>query len=138
MNVNVSTLSTQALRRELDRRQSVLGQLQARREQLMQELAVVDTEITELGGDVSGAAANSRGAAPRATRTLPKNDVSLPDALAAAVEVRAIVSPAEAAELVRKNGYVTTSVKFAQIVAGTLAKDRRFKRLERGQYERVS
>jgi len=62
----------------------------------------------------------------------------LADAIAAAVEVRAQITPAEAAELVRSNGYVTNASKFTMTVANALAKDKRFRRLARGVYERIA
>ena len=71
-------------------------------------------------------------------RRRARNDISLGDALAGAMEVRAVVSPAEAAELVRSNGYKTNARNFAMMVSNTLAKDKRFKRISRGQYERVA
>ena len=36
------------------------------------------------------------------------------------------------------NGFKTTSSRFNMMVSNTLAKDPRFKRVSRGQYERVS
>ena len=137
VNVNFAKLSTVDLHRELERRQKSLEQLQNRRQQLRQELAAVDQQIAELGGTTDAPETRARPASSRQGRELPRNSVNLPDAIAMAVEVGATVSPTEAAELVRKNGYVTTAKNFGQIVAQALAKDGRFKRLERGQYERV-
>jgi len=54
-----------------------------------------------------------------------------------AVEPRATVTPAEAAQLVRSNGYQSTAKNFGMVVANALAKDARFARRGRGHYERV-
>ena len=64
--------------------------------------------------------------------------MTLGDALAHSMDIRAQVSPAEASQLVVANGYKTTSKHFNMMVSNTLAKDPRFKRVSRGQYERVS
>jgi hypothetical protein len=49
-----------------------------------------------------------------------------------------VVSPIEASKLVKANGYKTTSRTFNISVSQALAKDKRFKRVGRGQYEKVS
>ena len=53
------------------------------------------------------------------------------------MDVRAVVSPKEAGALVLSNGYNTTSKTFNMMVSNALATDTRFKRIGRGQYERV-
>ena len=63
--------------------------------------------------------------------------MSLPEALVQACEVGAVVSPSEAAQLVQANGFKTTSKNFNMMVSNALAKDKRFKRIGRGQYERI-
>ena len=65
-------------------------------------------------------------------------EITLSDAMAMAVEVRATVTPTEVAQLVQANGYRSTSKNFAMMVANALAKDKRFRRLSRGQYERIA
>ncbi len=59
------------------------------------------------------------------------------DAIVAAMEVGAVVSPKEAAELVLTNGFQTTSKNFNMMVSNALAKDKRSKRQGPGQYERI-
>jgi len=132
-------ISTEELRQELVRRQKRLASLTAQREKLTQQLADVNAEIASLGGGVVPLPdLPRRSGATGVRRARAHNDISLPDAIAMAVEVRATVTPAEAAELVRANGYQTTARNFGILVAHTLAKDPRFKRVERGRYERVS
>ncbi len=134
-------ISTEDLRQELVRRQKRLNALLAHRDRLTRQLDEVNGEIGALGGSLGAAVAAPRRlpaepGAPRRARA--RNEVILPDAIALAVEVRATVTPAEAAELVKANGYQTTAQNFGILVAHTLAKDARFKRVERGRYERVS
>ena len=68
----------------------------------------------------------------------PKNTVTLSIAIAMAVEPGTVVTPAGVADLVKKNGYITTSETFAQSVAGALSKHTGFTRVGRGKYERVA
>jgi len=138
----LKSLSTSELRRELERREKNASKLQAKRDKLLQELNALDAELASLGG----ARGRSRGrsstgrAGPRASATgrrRARNEMSLPDAIAHAMEVRAVVSPQEAAELVKKNGFKTTSKNFNMMVSNALSKDKRFRRVARGQYERI-
>ena len=131
----LKSLSTQDLQKELARRQKGASKLMARRAKLLKEIEAIDAELEFLGD--AGATKGSRGrvGAPRGKRA--RNKMSLPDAIAAAMEMRAVVSPKEAAELVRANGFKTTSKNFNMMVSNALAKDKRFKRIGRGQYERI-
>ncbi len=138
---SLASLSMDELRSELQRRSRELDRLTARRDRLLTELAEIDHEIGSLGGSggqpgrTGGSAAPRRSGGPRAPRA--SNEVSLPDAIALAVEVHATITPSEAAEMVLKNGYRSNAKNFKMMVANALAKDERFKRLARGQYERV-
>ncbi len=129
----LKNLSTSDLRRELERRSRSSGKLQKRRQKLMEEIGAIDAELAALGEAVGSAASNS-GTGPRRRA---RNKVSLPDAIAQSMEVGAVVSPKEASELVQANGYKTNSASFNMMVSNALSKDKRFKRLGRGQYERI-
>jgi hypothetical protein len=131
--MNLKNVDTHALAAELARRQRTVRKLAARRQRLAKELARVDAELEALGQ-----AAPARAGKAPAPRQRARNDVSLADALAAAMEVRAVVSPSEAATLVRRNGYKSTARNFGMLVSNALSKDQRFKRVARGQYERVA
>ena len=129
------TLSTEELQAELNRRQGSTGRLQAKRDQLAQQIADIDAELRALGHE------------PRRMLTQPlasngrrraHNDVSLPDAIAKATEIGATASPSEMAKMVKDNGYKSHARNFNMMVSNAMAKDRRFKRLGRGQYERIS
>lgn len=135
--MNLKKITTAELTAEIARREKNRSKLEARRKTLLAELAEIDAELGEAPrrrGRKPGPKAGSGGGGRRRA----KNDISLGDALAQAMEVRAVVSPSEAAEYVKKNGYKTTSKNFNMMVSNALAKDPRFKRLSRGQYERVS
>jgi hypothetical protein len=137
----LESLSTEDLQRELDRRQGELKRMVGRRERLAQQLAELDAQIKALGGEPGSARGERRPeharAIPRTPRVRSKNEITLSDAIALAVEVRATVTPTEVAQLVLANGYRSTSKNFAMMVANALAKDKRFRRLSRGQYERI-
>ena len=138
----LEALSTEQLTRELKRRQGMLRQLVSRRNHLLRQLKELDARIADLGGPSEAGlagSARSKGAvedSPRRTRA--RNAISLPEAIAMAVEVRATITPTEAARLVLHNGYRSTSKNFGMMVANALAKDSRFKRVSRGIYARVS
>lgn len=142
--MSLQDMSLTDLQNEIKRRQSQAAKLQGQRDRLAAEIAALDKDLAAFG--ISGTSIPTRrkvgrpagsGATGGTKRTRTNNSIALPDAIAAAMEVHAVVSPLEAAELVRKNGYVTTSKTFNMQVSNALAKDARFKRLSRGQYERV-
>lgn len=154
---SISQLTTDEIVAELDRRERRTRQLLSRQEALRTELAGLEQQLSDIGDSLPELEAAARalpaGRAPRAgaeaaepaaprprRRSGPRarNALSLADAIAAAVEVRAQITPAEAAELVRSNGYVTNASKFTMTVANALAKDTRFRRLARGIYERIA
>ncbi len=136
----LKSLSTADLQKELERREKGAHKLEARRKKLLKELEAIDQELAFLGNSGGKRGRRSSAAAPAAggKRRRARNEMSLPDAICAAMEVRATVSPKEAAELVRANGFKTTSKNFNMMVSNALAKDKRFKRIGRGQYERIA
>lgn len=62
-----------------------------------------------------------------------KNESTLPDALAAVLKGTTL-SVTEAAAAVQKGGYRTAAASFRTMVNVALIKDKRFKRVGRGQY----
>ncbi len=133
--MSLTKLTTADLKKELARREKGVTKLEKRRDKIAKELAAVEKDLAALGGRKPRG--GGRPAASTGRRTRAKNDISLPDAVAAAMEVGAVVSPKEAAALVLSNGYKTTSKTFGVQVSQALTKDKRFKRVGRGQYERV-
>jgi hypothetical protein len=115
-----SGMSTSELRAELDRRERSLASLVKKREKTAARLADIDREIVALGGE---ALAGRR----------PRNSKTLADALHA-VLTGATMGVTEVAEAVQQAGYHTTSPNFRTIVNQTLLKDKRIKRVARGQY----
>jgi hypothetical protein len=149
----LKSASTAALRRELDRRQRVASRIAAQRDRLTRKLSSLEAELADLGGVPQARRGRKPGTKPgrrpgrkpgrkptgrSGTRTRPKNELTLTDSIAAAMDKGAVVSPAEAAALVKSNGYKTTSKTFNISVSQALTKDKRFKRVGRGQYEKVS
>ena len=124
---------------EIDRRHARARALGAERERILAKMAALEAQMGIIASAVRSAAAPARPAvAARAGRQRAQNGISLADALAQAIEVRATISPAEAAQLVLSNGYLSTAKNFGMVVANALAKDKRFARRARGLYERVA
>ena len=131
----LKNLSTVDLQKELERRQKSGRKLESRRAKLVQEIAEIDAELGALG--IAPGAAPAAGRRSGGKRTRAKNAVSLPDAIASAMDIGAEASPSEMSALVQKNGYKTTAANFNMMVSNAMAKDERFKRLGRGLYKRV-
>jgi hypothetical protein len=141
----LSSMPTADLATDLARREKGAAKLQARRTKLLAELTGPEQELRGLGmldGKRTRGSGRPKAAgtasAPKATGKRPKNDSNLGDAIALAAEKGAVITPAEATELVLANGYKTTSKSFRVAVSTKLAQDRRFKRVGRGKYERVA
>jgi len=132
--MSLKTITTAELQAELARRQRATHGLAERRERLARELAAVESELALLTGQRRP---RVEAAPPGARPARAHNERSLPDALAAAVAPGRVVSPQEAAELVRQAGYASGARTFGMMVATALAKDARFRRLARGRYERT-
>jgi len=136
--MGLQSLSTADLLKELSRREKSAFKLEAQREKLLEEVEKINAELAlydvsaSLDSAASGTAAASIGKSRRA-----RNAVNLPDAITMAMEIGAVVSPSEASELVISNGFKTTSKRFNMMVSNALAKDKRFTRVSRGQYERI-
>lgn len=137
--MDLKGIPTSDLAAELERREKNKDALRKRREKLLQEIAFIDAQLGESSPVGNGRAPGRRRAANGGgPRKRARNEISLADALAQAMEVRAVVTPAEAAALVMQNGYQTSSKRFNMMVSNTLAKDERFRRVERGRYERIA
>jgi hypothetical protein len=123
---------------EIDRRHARAKVLLAERERILVQMAELEAEMgVAAPPDRAAVAADQPGPERGPRRQYATNSVSLADALAMAVEPRASVTPAEAAQLVLSNGYQSTAKNFGMVVANALAKDVRFARRGRGQYERL-
>ena len=137
--MTIGKASTAELLAEIKRREKGADKLRKRRDKILAELATIEAELSELGllDGPKGGRGGRRGRPAGSGGKRPKNSLSLPDALAACAEVGAVLSPAEAATLVKANGYKTVSKSFGAQVANALAKHDKFKKEGRGQYKRV-
>ena len=130
------TMTIAQLRAELAAREAQLEKLQARREDLVKQLAEVDRDIAALDGGGRRGPKPVAAKAPRASRrTLPKNVKPLieyvREALAEAkdgMRVRDIMAA------VQKAGYKTNSKDFYGVVA-TAVREGGFQKLSRGVYK---
>jgi len=138
-------LSIAQLKKELADREKAFTALEKQHAKLSKEIQAVEAKMKAIAGGGSGSGrvgrppsagkASTAGASGRRGRG--KNSMTLPDAIAAAMEIGAVVSPKEAGALVRANGYQTKSKTFGVQVATALAKDARFKKMGRAQYKRI-
>jgi hypothetical protein len=131
--------STDELRAELARRQREIEYLKLQHGALLRQVAELEAKMARLtpgGGGLSRGPRAPR--APRGPRAVPaENTLSLADAIAAAVNVGDVITPAQAGERVLASGYKSNAQRFGVLVATALAKDERFVRVGRGQYRRM-
>jgi len=118
-------VSTDALARELSRRQHAVRRLERRRDKIAGELEKIEKELAALGG--------LGGVSIGGVRKRPHNDANLADSLAEVLKNKTM-SVTGVADAVRQAGYRTSAANFRTIVNQTLIKDKRFKRVSRGQY----
>ena len=134
----LSEFSVAELLAEVDARRARASSLERERLRVRKEMTDIEFELEAMGITVdlvSNSPPKPAVSAQRQSRA--RNSVTLADAIAMAVEPRAVVSPAEVAKLVLSNGFVTNSKSFNVQVTNALSKDRRFRRIGRGQYERI-
>lgn len=116
----LEALTTAQLQAEIRRRQSGVQRLQRRREQLLKKLAEVEAQIAETG--------------PAAGSTRARNSKSLAKTLQEVMKGKTM-GVTEAADAVRKAGYVSSSVNFRSMVNQALLNNKgMFKKVDRGQY----
>ena len=128
----LAKVSSDALAQELDRRRKVASQMEAKRTNLLAEVAHLEAEIRGYGGSVGPARAGrgpAVGGSPRGGRSS-----TLAGALAALLKGRTM-SVTDMTGAVQKAGYRTNSPNFRTIVnAAVLSHKSLFKRVARGQY----
>lgn len=118
---SLENLSVSDLQAELNRRRRGVSRLERRREKLMAELADINAQIAEMGGTIGGSGGGRR------------NNMTLPDALHQVLS-GTTMSVTEAADAVRAAGYQSNAANFRTMVNQALLKDKRFKKVARGQY----
>lgn len=116
-------MSVSELQAELSRRRRGVGKLERRREKLMAELADINAQISEMGGSMGGSGGGTRA----------RNTMTLPDALHQVLQ-GVTMSVTDAADAVRAAGYSSSAANFRTMVNQALLKDKRFKKVSRGQY----
>ncbi len=121
---SLDRLSIAELNAELRRRQRSTGTLQRRYERTMAKASRLRAQIEELGGSVGGTGGGW---------TRPKNDMTLVEALAAALKGKTM-SVTDVAETVQQQGYRTNSNNFRTQVNIALINSGEFKRVGRGEY----
>ena len=128
----LAKMSVEDLKKEILRRQRVLPKLIAKRDAL-------DKKIAELQGLGELKAAPKRArkklAKKRARKAMRASRAgTLPSKLAEVLQGKARMSIAEVTEAVLAAGYKSKSKAFQKIVGMTLAQNKRFKRVRKGQY----
>ncbi len=128
----LANVPSDSLSRELARRQKVASELEVKHANLLAEVADLEREIRECGGNVNGATAdrgNGKAGRPRGGRSS-----TLPQALAQLLKGKTM-SVTDAAEAVQRAGYATKSPNFRVIVNAALLREKAlFKRKGRGLY----
>jgi len=141
--MSLKTVPVAVLRQELARREAGVGRIAKRRAKLARQLAALDAELADLGvavparrGRKPGRMPGRRGPGrPKGSKNKrAKNSMSLLEAIVSGVRVGSTVSPAQAGAAAKAKGYKSSSPNFGMMVANTLAKAPRFKRVGRGQY----
>ena len=120
---HLDAISIEELQSEIRRRERHLKTLERRREKLVEQLSMIDEEISAHGGMIVAAEGRKR----------PRNDQNLADALLDLLSDQTL-NVTRIAEEVQKAGYRTTSPNVRTIVNQTLIKDKRFERVGRGLY----
>jgi septal ring factor EnvC (AmiA/AmiB activator) len=120
---HLDAVSIEDLQSEIRRRERQLRTLERRREKLLEQLAMIDEEISAAGGAIAQTEGRKR----------PRNEQNLADALVELLRDQTL-NVTRIAEEVQRAGYRTTSPNFRTIVNQTLIKDKRFERVGRGMY----
>lgn len=119
----LSSISADALRAELNRRQHGVRKLEKQHAKLVQKLLKLEQQIEAIGGSAG------RGGRGRRAR----NKQSLVEVLAQVLKGKTLGVP-EAADAVLATGYTSNAANFRLIVNQALIKSDRFKKVSRGQY----
>lgn len=126
------------LQKELAAKQTLVKRLLSRRSVLDTQLAAVDRQIAALTGAGGAAKAKKTRAGKKKTTKRKvrraKNKQSLADVLVQVLKGEKGVKIPVAVKLVLAAGYKSTSKQFQAIVNQTLLRDKRFRKVARGQY----
>lgn len=129
MKKTLRKLTIDEMLKEIKRRNQIISKLNRHRAQLLAKIADVEELIRASGGEIKNMAIRAGGVGKR-----PRNEQSLPDAMASAMSKEKPMSVAQIEAAVTKAGYRSTSSTFKTIIFQALAKDDRFKKASRGLY----
>lgn len=131
---HLNRIPTVELLRELERRQAMAGEYEARRAAMEKELVAIDAEIAALEGARMNGVGSRHVSRSAAARTRAANQVPLNMALHNLLKGKTM-SVSEAAEAVQQAGYKSNAANFYPVVSLTLLKRKDlFKRVGRGRY----
>ncbi len=124
----LKNISTDLMLAEIKRRNRLVKKLNVQRAHLLQRISSVEAAIKAEGGEIKSAAMMARSA------KRPRNAAPLVEMLAKVMHKEKSMSVNQIAEAVTLAGYRSTSSTFKTIIFQTLGKDKRFKKVSRGQY----
>jgi len=124
--------SVKALTAELERRRKELPKLIAQRDELNRLIALLET--TGKAPAATKTQPAKAAAKARKKHKLPRNKMSLSEALQKVMAGKTSMSVGDAMNAVQAIGYKSTSSEFRSLVNQTLIKDNRFKKVSRGMY----
>ena len=130
--MSLANVSTDALKKELQRRLEVLPKLVAKRDELNRQIAEL-----EASGAVEKAPEPASVPVPRKqgrTATQAKSAGNLASVLAEIIKTKDSMSVVEAAEAVLASGFKSKAEHFRTMVSMALSNDKRFERVARGVY----
>ena len=137
----LSNVSIAELLAEVNQRQQALPKLIKQKAMIQKKLAVVEEQIRALGVDAvnTGKAGKQFEAVTKFAKApnarLPRNKISLRDALLMVLHTEKAMSIPEIISAVKAKGYRSNSRNFAMIVSQTLSKaGKKVVRVKRGEY----
>lgn len=114
--------------------QRMLGEQRSRRTKLMSERKKIQKRLDAIDRDIA-ALDGGEGGMP-VTRTRPRNEMTLPDAIAKVLKKKGkAMGVSEIADAVQDDGYQSNSANFRGIVNQTLIKEKQFVAESRGKYK---
>lgn len=131
---SLKSISTKDLAREMRSRQRKLGTLHKRRDNLLRRAHAIESEISELGGELSSVSLSGGKGGRRGGGKRFKNSMSLVDALHKALKGKQL-GVTEVMNAVLQSGYKTSAENFRVMVNQALLKHTdKFKKVARGLY----
>ena len=135
-------MSIAQLEKALANTKQKLQGLKEKREKLLAQIAEVDKQIAELAGEPVAPVAEPEAPAtapapvkPKKPRKLPRNTMSLSDAIVKALsESKDPMRAGEIAQAVKAAGYKSKSKTFVKQVSGAAADDKRVEKAARGLF----